>query len=102
MPEAVVALGERKRIVGRLRFDSDGRRQHSRFEYDEAWLAAEDRFALAPGLPLRGGRHFSSAKDDKRSALPGCFGDAATDRFHHPGIEQGRSSEEPWVHLCWR
>ncbi len=81
MPEAIVALGEGKRIVGRLRFESDGRRQHSQFEYDEAWLAAEDRFALAPGLPLRDGSHFSSGKDDKRSALPGCFADAAPDSW---------------------
>ena len=81
MPEAIVALGEGKRIVGRLRFESDGRRQHSQFEYDDAWLAAEDRFALAPGLPLREGSHFSSGKDDKRSALPGCFGDAAPDSW---------------------
>ncbi len=36
MPEAIVALGERKRVVRRLRFESDGRRQHSQFEYDEA------------------------------------------------------------------
>ena len=81
MPEAIVALGEGKRIVGRLRFESDGRRQHSQFEYDAAWLAAEDRFALAPGLPLRAGSHFSSGKDDKRSALPGCFADAAPDSW---------------------
>ena len=81
MPEAIVALGEGKRIVGRLRFESDGRRQHSQFEYDAAWLAAEDRFALAPGLPLREGGHFSSRKDDKRSALPGCFADAAPDSW---------------------
>jgi len=81
MPEAIVALGEGKRIVGRLRFESDGRRQHSQFEYDAAWLAAEDRFALAPGLPLRDGSHFSSGKDDKRSALPGCFADAAPDSW---------------------
>lgn len=81
MPEAIVALGEGKRIVGRLRFASDGRRQHSQFEYDAAWLAAEDRFALAPGLPLREGSHFSSGKDDKRSALPGCFADAAPDSW---------------------
>ena len=81
MPEAIVALGEGKRIVGRLRFESDGRRQHSQFEYDAAWLAAEDRFALAPGLPLRDGSHFSSGKDDKRSALPGCFDDAAPDSW---------------------
>lgn len=81
MPEAIVALGEGKRIVGRLRFESDGRRQHSQFEYDADWLAAEDRFALAPGLPLREGSHFSSGKDDKRSALPGCFADAAPDSW---------------------
>jgi len=81
MPEAIVALGEGKRIVGRLRFESDGRRQHSQFEYEGAWLAADDRFALAPGLPLREGSHFSSGKDDKRSALPGCFADAAPDSW---------------------
>ncbi|MEM9308827.1 MAG: type II toxin-antitoxin system HipA family toxin [Pseudomonadota bacterium] len=81
MPEAIVALGEGKRIVGRLRFESDGRRQHSQFEYDADWLADEDRFALAPGLPLREGSHFSSGKDDKRSALPGCFADAAPDSW---------------------
>ncbi|MCR9194592.1 MAG: type II toxin-antitoxin system HipA family toxin [Hyphomonas sp.] len=81
MPEAIVALGEGKRIVGRLRFESDGRRQHSQFEYDAAWLAADDRFALAPGLPLREGSHFSSGKDDKRSALPVCFSDAAPDSW---------------------
>lgn len=81
MPEAIVALGEGKRIAGRLRFESDGRRQHSQFEYDAAWLAAEDRFALAPGLPLREGGHFSAGRGDRRSALPGCFSDAAPDSW---------------------
>lgn len=81
MPEAIVALGEGKRVVGRLRFESDGRRQHSQFEYADEWLAAPDRFALAPGLPLREGGHFFSGKDDKRFALPGCFADAAPDSW---------------------
>jgi len=81
MPEAIVALGEGKRIVGRLRFESDGRRQHSQFEYADDWLAASDRFALSPGLPLREGSHFSSGREDKRSALPGCFADAAPDSW---------------------
>lgn len=81
MPEAIVALGEGKRVVGRLRFESDGRRQHSQFEYADEWLAADDRFALSPGLPLREGSHFSSGKEDKRSALPGCFADAAPDSW---------------------
>lgn len=81
MPETIVALGEGKRVVGRLRFESDGRRQHSQFEYDVDWLAAKDRFALSPGLPLREGSHFSSGKDDHRNALSGCFSDAAPDSW---------------------
>lgn len=81
MPEAIVALGKGKRIVGRLRFESDGRRQHSQFAYADAWLAAPDRFALSPGLPLREGSHFSSGREDKRSALTGCFADAAPESW---------------------
>ncbi|MCF6274676.1 MAG: hypothetical protein L3J05_02805, partial [Robiginitomaculum sp.] len=69
MPEAIVALGESKRLVGRLRFEADGRLQYSQFEYDEKWLAAPDCFALSPGLSLRTGSHFSSGKEDKREAL---------------------------------
>jgi len=82
MPEAIVAIGEAKRIVGRLRFESNGRRQHSQFEYDENWLYADDAFALSPGLPLRPGGHFvSGGRDDMRNALPGCFADAAPDSW---------------------
>lgn len=81
MPEAIVALGEGKRVVGRLRFESDGRRQHSQFEYADEWLTASDRFALSPGLPLREGSHFSAGHEDRRSALPGCFADAAPDSW---------------------
>lgn len=82
MPEAIVVLGESKRVVGRLRFETDGRRQHSQFEYDSEWLASKDAFALSPGLSLREGGHFSAAtRDDTRSALSGCFGDAAPDSW---------------------
>lgn len=81
MPEAVVALGQAKRIVGRLRFDSDGRRQHSRFEYDRNWLEADDSFRFAPGLPLQSGGFFASGRDDRRNALHGCFQDAAPDSW---------------------
>jgi serine/threonine-protein kinase HipA len=81
MPEAIVALGESKRIVGRLRFGNDGRRQHSQFEYTPDWLAAPERFALSPSLPLREGSHFSAGRGDRRSALPGCFSDAAPDSW---------------------
>ncbi len=81
MPEAIVALGDARRIVGRLRFESDGRRQHSQFEYAPEWLAARDRFALSPGLPLREGSHFGTSRRDTRDALSGCFADAAPDSW---------------------
>lgn len=81
MPEAIVALGEGKRIVGKLRFERDGRCQHSQFEYADSWLGAPDRFALSPGLPLRGGSHYSTGREGRRSALSGCFADAAPDAW---------------------
>ena len=81
MPEAVVALGQAKRVVGRLRFESDGRRQYSQFEYDREWLDADDGFRLAPGLPLQAGGFFASGRGDRRNALHGCFQDAAPDSW---------------------
>ena len=81
MPMAIVALGESKRIVGKLRFEMQGRRQHTQFEYSAEWLAASDCFALSPGVPLREGSHYSAGRHDVRSALPGCFSDAAPDSW---------------------
>lgn len=81
MPEAIVAIGEGKRVVGRLRFNADARRQHSQFEYADQWLAASDSFALSPALPLSTGGHFSAGKGDKRLSLSGCFSDAAPDSW---------------------
>ncbi len=69
-----VALGENARDLGTLRFDALGARESTAFEYDAAWLAAADRFAIDPGLPLvagpqfhrkeRGGSVFQSAVAD--------------------------------------
>jgi hypothetical protein len=81
MPEAVVALGQAMRVVGRLRFESDGRRQHAQFEYDREWLEADDRFRLAPSLPLQAGGFFASGRGDRRNALHVCFQDAAPDSW---------------------
>jgi len=82
MPEAHVALGESKRTVGKLRFETDGRRQHSQFEYAGEWISADDGFALSPSLPLGPGGHHNSARTgDPRAALPGCLADAAPDSW---------------------
>lgn len=81
MPEAVVALGRAKRIVGRLRFESDDHRQHSQFEYDHDWLKAADGFALSPVLPLQPGGFFASGRGNSRDALHTCFQDSAPDSW---------------------
>lgn len=81
MPEAIVALGQAKRVVGRLHFESDARRQHSYFEYDRAWLDGNDSFQLTPGLPLKAGGFFSSSQGGRRNALHNSFQDAAPDSW---------------------
>jgi serine/threonine-protein kinase HipA len=53
-----VFIGDASRRVGTLRFDSQGARQSAAFEYDRQWLAASDRFALEPDLPLVAGAYF--------------------------------------------
>ncbi len=103
MPEAIVALGQAKRVVGRLRFESDGRRQHSRFEYDPDWLAAHDRFQLAPGLPLQTGGFFASGREDRRNALNVCFQDAAPDSWGRALMTRalgGGLTEFDYLTLC--
>lgn len=53
-----VFLGDGARPVGTLRFEAQGARQSAGFEYHPDWLAAPDRFALEPGLPLVSGMQF--------------------------------------------
>jgi serine/threonine-protein kinase HipA len=53
-----VCLGEDARSIGTLHYDLSGARERAAFAYDEAWLAAPDRFALEPGLPLVAGAQF--------------------------------------------
>jgi serine/threonine-protein kinase HipA len=53
-----VALGDNARGVGALRFDAQGSRESAAFEYSTEWLAAADRFAVDPLLPLVAGPQF--------------------------------------------
>ena len=53
-----VCLGNQARLVGLLRYDSQGARESAAFEYDTVWLTSEDRFAIEPGLPLIPGPQF--------------------------------------------
>lgn len=53
-----VYVGHESRLVGTLHYDQTGAREHAAFVYDETWLAAADRFALEPDLPLVRGSQF--------------------------------------------
>lgn len=53
-----VYVGDEARLVGTLHYDQNGAREHAAFVYDETWLAAPDRFALEPNLPLVTGSQF--------------------------------------------
>lgn len=53
-----VYVGNEGRLVGTLHYDQTGAREHTAFVYEQAWLAAPDRFALEPNLPLVAGSQF--------------------------------------------
>ena len=74
-----VFLGDANRRVGTLRFDSQGDRQSAAFEYDREWLAASDRFALEPGLPLVAGAQFHKAPSRDASIFHGAIADTEPD-----------------------
>lgn len=73
-----VFLGETALQVGTLRFEAQGARQSAGFEYHPDWLAAEDRFALEPGLPLVSGMQFHQQIRDG-SLFHGAIADTEPD-----------------------
>ena len=74
-----VFLGDANRRVGTLRFDSQGARQSAAFEYDREWLAASDRFALEPDLPLVTGAQFHKPPSREASVFHGAIADTEPD-----------------------
>jgi serine/threonine-protein kinase HipA len=72
-----VDLGGTPHLVGRLWGRVRKGRESATFEYDKAWLAHADRFALEPALKLGPGPfHTTSDKP-----LFGAIGDSAPDRW---------------------
>ncbi|WP_230781698.1 type II toxin-antitoxin system HipA family toxin [Sphingomonas sp. Leaf37] len=53
-----IQIGDEARRVGLLHYNQQGSRESAGFEYDAAWLADPDRFALEPALPLVAGPQF--------------------------------------------
>lgn len=73
-----VALGENARNLGILRFDAQGARESAAFEYNDAWLATADCFAIDPGLPLVTGRLFHR-RERGGSVFHGAIADTEPD-----------------------
>lgn len=73
-----VFLGQGMRQVGTLRFEAQGARQSAGFEYHPDWLAADDRFALEPGLPLVAGMQYHQQARDG-SLFHGAIADTEPD-----------------------
>ena len=74
-----VWVGDSSRRVGTLRYDSQGARQSAAFEYDGEWLAASDRFALEPNLPLVTGAQFHKSRSRDASIFHGAIADSEPD-----------------------
>jgi serine/threonine-protein kinase HipA len=53
-----VCLGDEGRYIGELRYDRQGARENAAFAYASEWLAATDRFAIDPAMPLVPGFQF--------------------------------------------
>ena len=71
-------LGENARDLGTLRFDAQGARESVAFEYNALWLAAADRFAIDPGLPLVTGPQFHR-RERGGSVFHGAIADTEPD-----------------------
>lgn len=73
-----VHLGEEPRRIGTLHYNQEGARENAAFEYDPGWLAAPDRFAIDPSLPLVAGPQFH-AKARDGSVFHGAIADTEPD-----------------------
>lgn len=73
-----VDLGNSGRRVGILRYNRDGARESASFEYAADWLAAADRFAIEPGLPLVSGPQYHGRTTDG-SVFHGVIADSEPD-----------------------
>lgn len=74
-----VALGQSAIPLGELSYAKEGRREHSTFAYDAAWLSAAEKFAISPDLPLVTGNQFRRAASNDDSSFPFAFADTEPD-----------------------
>jgi len=73
-----VSLGDEPRLIGTVRYAQEGAREGAAFEYDNAWFAAPDRFAIDPALRLVAGVQFHRKTPDG-SAFHAAIADTEPD-----------------------
>ncbi len=76
-----IRVGRSGKPVGQLTFVKDGRREYSVFTYEAAWLAAHDRFAISPDLPLIQGHVTRRSPTPEDSCFPFALADTAPDAW---------------------
>jgi serine/threonine-protein kinase HipA len=84
MVVARVALGNGLVPVGRLVFETDGRRAHSTFIYDQEWIDNPRGFDLCPQMPRASASYHGSSggrESRKRDVIAGPFADTAPDSW---------------------
>ncbi len=72
-----VYVGHEARLVGTLYYEQNGARERAAFAYEATWLAAPDRFALEPNLPLVAGLQFH--RKGEGSVFPAAIADTEPD-----------------------
>ena len=84
MVVARVVLGNGLVPVGRLVFETDGRRAHSTFTYDQEWIDNPRGFDLCPQMPRASAPYHASSggrESRKRDVIAGLFADTAPDSW---------------------
>lgn len=82
-----VFLGDEARLVGTLHYDVRGARESAAFVYADEWLAANDKFALEPGLPLVAGPQYHK-KVAQGSIFHAAFADTEPDGWGRRVIQR--------------
>lgn len=76
-----VYMGKAERVVGSLTYVCQGRREHSAFAYDEAWLSDPARFSISADLRLLAGYQSHKAVTVHDSVFHGAIADTAPDAW---------------------
>jgi serine/threonine-protein kinase HipA len=87
-----VLIGDTPRLVGALHHEARGQRESSAFEYDAAWLAANDRYPIEPGLPLVAGPQYP-AKIDGGRVFHGAIADSEPDGWARAVIKRDHAKQ---------